>query len=285
MPTLNAKILTAGKIVLSNALLGISPAKVHSFGCGDLFGFTPDSNDVAPRGNIVFQADAAAISTSRLAEDTVRHVCSITEQHGPFTVGNIVLYLQDDKGNILPFISVVLPVPIQKLNSNPIVTPSGYEVPGTRLTFNVELKHSDEVTIATVTVVTPTYSFLPSYETEATVPIGAALNYKNFVISHHTVVKRPVLGTVDGNSIRWGIPFTQQINDPDFGHLDGGDDSQPHNYYDGAELIFGNFYTTPETNYTYPVYGGGGYTDNIVAVLGGATYTVSGLIQINYVPS
>jgi hypothetical protein len=285
MATLNAKILTAGKLVLSNALLGITPAKIHSFKCGDTFGFTPDSNDTAPRGNLVFQTDAASISTSRLSDDTVRYVCSITEQHGPFIVGNLVLYIQDELGNILPFISVVLPVPIQKLNSNPIVTPSGYEVPGTRLSFNVELKHSDEVIIATVNVVTPTYGFLPSFETEAEVPIGAALNYKNFVISHHTVVKRPVLGTLDGNAIRWGIPFTQQINDPNFGHLDGGDDSQPHHYYDGIEIIFGNFYTTPELNYTYPVYGGGSYTENLVAVLGGATYTMTGLVQVNYVPS
>lgn len=287
MPTLDAKILTAGKTVISNALLGVTPAQPHSFSCGDEFGFDPDATDTAPRGNLVFTGDAAAITSHRLAEDTVRYVCQITEQHGPFTLGNLVLNVMNDSGSVVPFISVVFPVAVQKLNSDPNATASGYQVPGTRLAINIELKHTDEVEIASVTIVTPDFAFLPSFETEATVPVGAALTYKNFVISHHTIVKRPILGTVDGNAIRWGIPFSQQINDPGFGQLDGGDDSEDHFYYDGLEIIFGYFYLTPESAFTYPSYGGGAYTDSLVLSLGNALYDMSnsGLVSTNYVPS
>jgi hypothetical protein len=284
MPVLSAKILTAGKTAISNALLGVSPAKPHSFKCGDEFGFTPVTTDISPRGLLTFTGQATAIAATRLSADTVRYVCSISEQWGPFQVGNLILYMLDDAGAIQPFISVVLPVPVQKVQSAPITTVSGYQVPGSRLAFNIELKHSEEVEILSINIITPNYSSLPTFETEATIPPGAALTFKNFVVSHHTVIKKPVLGTVDGNAIRWGIPFYNQINDPGFGQLDGGDDTLPHHYYDGVEIISGNLYITPESSYTYPSYGGGLYTDTLYFTLGGARYDMTGLIAINFVP-
>lgn len=286
MSTLDAKILTEGKSVISDALLGITPAKPHEFRVGDEFGFDPDSNDTAVRGTEVFLGNAAAISSNRLAEDTVRYVCTISEQHGPFTVGNIVLYMVDNLNRIVPFISVVLPVPVTKLNSDPTATASGFQVPGSRLVFNITLKHSDEIEIASVDIVTPNYAQLPTFETEADVPAGASLTFKNAVISYHTVEQRPVLMTVDGNGIRWGMPYYQQINDPDFGHLDGGDASFEHQFYDGIEILFGYFYLTPESVFTYPVIGGGSYAEDPVNSLGNATYLLSDMVvQTNWVPN
>lgn len=283
MPVLDAQILTAGKAAISDALLGVNEALPHSFLVGDAAAFTPLASMTAVQGSQVFEGSAAAIQATRLSEDTVRYVCTISEQHGPFTVGNLILNMSSEASGVQPFIMVVLPVPIQKQNSDPQFTAQGFRIPGSRIAINIEVKHTEEVEIANVTIITPEYSSLPTYETELDVPVGAALTHKQFVISYHTAVRMPVLGTVDGDNVRWGIPFSQAINHPNFGHIDGGNDGEGYGG-DPSEILFGYFYLTPEAVFTYPSIGGSTYDDTGVASVGNAQYTDTVVGQTNFVP-
>ena len=283
MPVLESKILTAGKTALSNALLGIAPASAHSFNVGDTAGYEPVVSNTAITGNLVFEGLATSITSTRLSEDTVRFVCTITESHGPFEVGNMILFMESIEDGVVPFIEVVLPVAITKTQSDPQLTAEGFQVPGSRLAINIELKHSDEVIIQSVTVITPNYASMPTFETQLDVPAGAALSFRQFVISWHSQTRSPVLATVDGGGIIWGIPYSQQVNDPDFGHLDGGQDGGG---YGGEpdDIVFGYFYTTPEATFVSPYIGGATYTGIVSNIVGGASYTDTAASQTNYLP-
>lgn len=283
MPVLDAKILTAGKAAISDALLGVNPALPHSFIIGDSFGFEPTDDMLTVAGTKVFTGDATAISATRISEDTVRYVCSLSETHGPFQIGNLILNMSSLASGVTPFIAVVLPVPIQKQQSDPTFTDQGFQVPGSRVAINIEIKHTEEIEIANVTVITPNYSSLPTFETELDVPEGAALTFKQAVISYHSAVRMPVLMTVDANNVRWGMPFTQGINHPYFGHLDGGTDGEGYGG-DPSEIIFGYYYLTPEATFTYPSIGGADYTGLTSGVVGGASYDDTVLSATNFVP-
>jgi len=282
MPVLDAKLLDAGKNLISRALLSVDKLYPYSFVVGDEAGFTPVSTDLAVRGNTVYTGYANNISVNQIAEDTIRYVCNITELVGPFTVGNIIMHLDDGFGNAAPFIEVVLPVTVYKKQSDTSFTSDGYAVPGTRLAISIELKHSQEIEITSIDIITPTYSSLPTFGTEGEVPLGAALTHKQFVVSYDTRTKGPVMFTVDANNVRWGMPFTHQINDPNFGHLLGGTDGEGYGG-ESDDILTGGYYLTPDTVYSSTYLGGWPYSSVYLVSIGNATYTNTsnyGTIQI-----
>lgn len=270
---LKGRLLDSGLGIFSNALLGLATNYASGFKIGDTYGFEVDKTEIAPRGNIVFEGKTGDIAATRIAIDTVRFVCSISESFGPFYMGNLVLYMQDDDGNEVPFVMVAFPQQVLKTPSADQVTTDGFQVPGSRFAVAIHVKHGDEADDVTVIILPPDYSSLPTFATELEVPPGNALTYKQFVVSYDTRAKTPVMYTVDENNVRWGIPFTQQIMDPRFGQLDGGVDGEG---YGGEpdEIVFGMWYTTNEQDFSNNPVGGASYTDSDnLKVLGGATYT------------
>ncbi len=285
MPVLDAKILTAGKTIISDALIGLSLALPSKFLVGTTAGYTPLATDVTVTGSLVHTGTANSITATRIAEDTVRYVCVIEENWGPFDIGNLILFMEDSLGAELPFLEVVFPVKITKVQSDPATTTAGFQVPGSRVAINIELKHTDEATIASVTVITPNYSSLPTFSLDIDVPVGPALTYRQFVVSYDLRTKTPVLFTVDDNNVRWGMPFSQQLEDPDFGHLNGGNDGEGYGgVADG--IIFGYYYLTTLSQFTLPNIGGSNYTDNVPNTIGNASYLVTTNVglQTNYIP-
>ncbi len=270
---LKGRILDAGKPIISNAILGISSSYATGFKVGDTYGFEVITTETAPRGNVVFEGSTEDVAVTRIAVDTVRFVCSISESHGPFYMGNLVLYMQDDQGNSVPFIMVAFPQVVLKNPSANQITTDGFQVPGSRFAVAIHIKHSDELSDVTVIILPPDYSSLPTFATELDVPPGNALTYKQFVVAHDSRAKTPVLYTVDENNVRWGIPFYQQLMDPRFGQVDGGMDGEGWGG-EAEEIVFGMWYTTEEHNFSDNPVGGASYTDgDNLQVLGGSTYT------------
>ena len=283
MPVLEAVILDGGKAAISSALIGLDGSAPHSFIVGTEAGGTLDSTIVAVTGEEVFEGGTGSISVSRLSEDTVRYICTISEAEGPFQVGNLLLNLSNLEDGVVPFVHVILPVAITKKQADPTVTTEGYQVPGSRLSFNIEVTHSKDAEIVSVTVVTPTYSTLPMFATEADVPNGAALTYRNFVIQYDTRTKTPVLGTVDQNNIRWGMPYSRNVSDPAFGHLDGGQDGEGYGgevdeFIPGLSYI----YLRIDSDFDEPDIGGVPYTATALPdTIGGASYTATTNVSTN----
>lgn len=272
MPVLSAKIVNSGKTIISRTLLGVADIYPVGFRVGDEAGFSPDENDTDIRGNLVYEGGAENIQVNQIAEDTIRYVCTISEVFGPFNVGNLMLYLDDGTNSPLPFVQVALPVIVRKTQASPSFTLEEYNVPGARLAISIEIKHSQEAEILSVNIVTPNYSQLPTFGTEAEVPLGAALTFKQFVVSYDSRTKGPVLFTVDANNVRWGMPFSHQLTDPNFGHLDGGVDGED---YGGEpdEILSGYYYLTPSAAFSPYNLGEALYTDTYGRTLGNATYT------------
>lgn len=268
---IKGRVLHDGKIVITNALIGQESSFACEFRVGDEAGFEFDEEETAPRGSIVHIGSQYDISVTKIAIDTVRFVCSIPEGFGPFNMGNLVLYMQGEDGVSVPFLAVAFPYQVLKQPSNDQITTDGYTLPGTRFAVSIELRHSDEETDVEVNILPPDYSSLPSFATELDVPPGSSLTFKQFVINYDSRVKGPVLVTVDENNTRWATPFSQQIMDPSFGQLDGGMDGEG---YGGTsfELVFGGWYTTPDTAYTENPVGGSLYTDTQLRNVGGSSY-------------
>jgi len=270
---LKGRILNQGKGIVSAALVGLASSYAAGFKVGDVSGFTVDPTETAPRGEVTFEGKTEDVAVTRVSLDTVRFVCSISESHGPFRIGNIVLYMRDENGNAVPFVMVAFPFAVLKQPSADQVTTDGFTLPGSRFAVAITIKHSDELNDVEVVVLPPDYSSLATFANENEVPPGAALTFKQFVVAYDTRARTPVLFTVDHENVRWGNPFYQQIRDHRFGQLDGGMDGEG---YGGEpdELVFGMFYTTDEADYTENPAGGAAYTDStVLQTLGGSTYT------------
>lgn len=269
---IKGKVLDAGKHIITNALIGQATSYASSFKVGDLAAFTFDKTEVAPRGTIVHQGSTNDIAVTRIANDTVRFVCSIPEGYGPFTMGNLVMYMEDENNDEVPFLAVAFPATVLKQPSNDQITTDGFTLPGTRFAVSIEIRHSDEETDVIVNILPPDYSSLPTFSTELDVPPASALTFKQFVINYHSAIKGPVLMTIDENNVRWAQPFTQQIIDPNFGQLDGGMDGEGWGN-ESQELVWGGAYGTLDSSYTENPVGGAAYTDTQLQTIGGSGYT------------
>lgn len=271
MPVLDGKLLKAGKTIISEAMIGVTTALPHHFDVGDGFGFTPSENDTTIVGNKVFTGYGDLVQVSLLSEDTVRYVCNIPENYGPFNVGNMILYMTDNDGDVLPYFEVVLPVVVRKIKSSSAQSQDGYDVPDTRLTISIEIRHSEEAVITSINVITPTYSTLPTFYTEQDVPPGVALTYSQFIVTYDTRTRGPVLYTIDADGVRWGMPFTHQLEDPNFGHVVGGFDGEGYGQ-EPDEIVCGYWYLTPSSAMSSTNIGDALYKSPFMATLGGATY-------------
>ena len=272
MPVLEGKILNAGKYIVSEAMAGLSSALPHHFDVGSAYGFSPSSADTVISGTKVFTGQGDLVQVNIVAEDTVRYVCSIPENYGPFDVGNMILFMTDTDGTVLPYFEVVLPVPVKKLQSEPSQTQDGYSVPGTRLAISIQIKHHEEAIIESIDILTPTYSSFPTFYSESDVPLGVGSTYGQFIVSYDTRTKGPVLYTIDADGVRWGMPFTHQLEDPNFGHMNGGIDGEGYGQ-EPDEIVWGGLFTTPNESYQAEPVGGGLFTTPYLVTVGTATFT------------
>ncbi len=266
-------VLNSGKHLIANSVIGLSTGFASGFLVGETAGFNVDETDTAPRGAISYTGPSQDIAVTRIADDTVRFVCSVPEGIGPITMGNLVLYIQDELNNSVPFVSVAFPFAVIKAKSADQVSQNGVLLPGTRFAISIEVKFTNQTSTVTIVILPPDYSSLPTYATEADVPPAGSSTFKQFVVNFDTRVGTPVMYAIDHNNVRWANPFYQQLRDPRFGQLDGGMDGEGWGG-ESDDITFAEFYTTPDSAYTTNPIGGATYTDSDTSLktIGGATY-------------
>lgn len=278
MADVKAKFLNVGKRLISGALSGFSLVSPSQFKIGTSFGFEPSEDDIAARGTILWTGFQGWIRTKMTGVDTVRHLLIVPEVAGPFMhpagMGNLVLYGANFDGVATPYLSIVLPFQIEKLQADPgIVDSLAMPQPGTRYVFQIDIKHSiNQEAEVTVEVVTPEYASLAFFATEGSVPSPALNPFSQFVVNYDTRSYSPALVTKKSDDTYWGVAFLQNFRDPQFGIFDGGiqgDGHRPSPY----GFISGYFYHTPEDSYI-GVLGGVPYDhdDSNLQIIGGLPY-------------
>jgi hypothetical protein len=274
MADILASFLHTGKSLISGALTGFSAVSVHSFEIGNVAGFIPSSADTGLRGTKVFTGLSGLVASKQIEEDTVRHSLVIPESAGNFNMGNILVYGTNLDGVKIPFILVAFPFLIEKKRSEPNIENSlEPPTPGTRFIVNVEVKHSIFGETLSINVVSPEFSSLAFYDTEANVPATELNPYNQFMVNLDSRTGSPVMVSKKADGSYWGMPMTQNFRSPKFGIIDGGNSGDGYKP-DPTPIISGGFYTSDPSEYAGTI-GGASYEhefSNTDFVIGGINY-------------
>jgi len=230
-------LLDSGKSALARAIAEGNKLKVGYFRVGLAANFQPSvaATNVAPTS--MYEGTAAVIDTSLSNGDEVRYTVTLLEPVGPFNVGNIMLFLQGDSGEKIPYLYGVLPIAVPKYKSNPPATI------GNRLVFNMTAKYTNVSEAFELTVVTPVFASLPNYRDEHDLPQPALATYQQSILQNNTNTGAPALAVRREIDNSWFMqPNFQRLDDPDFGAMKGGvvgDNYLPFygDYYSGGVYI------------------------------------------------
>lgn len=279
MAEAKAVINTPGQILLTQALTGYRLFRPAGFKIASAVGFEPSADATGVNGPVVFEGSKLLVQVKQTSVNTARYVLTVPEGAGPFDIGNIMLFAENDIEEMVPFAFVVLPVPYQKTVSDPNLTTtpdSPFPIPGDRFVCNITIKHSLNATIQSIEVITPTFSSLAFYEDIASIPPPNLNPWDAFVAHDDPRTNTPAMLAKRNDDTYWGIPFWQNFRDPRFGVLDGGIDGDGYKadqsgFLDGQEYLMpenkfsgilgGSDYTTPEDEFTGEI-GGLDYGDN-----------------------
>lgn len=273
----DAILLNDGKRLITGVFTGFTPMAPIKFRVGNAAGFATNPNAINISGSTVFEGGAALIQVRRIYDDTVRYTLIIPESVGPMEIGNIILYAAHadnvDAPNAL--VQVVLPFRVKKEVSSPdLGNPNPFPSPGNRFVINITIRHSIEGDDVVVTVLNPEYSSLPSFPTQLDVPAAAINPWNQFVINLDDRTKTPTLVHKRSDGQYWGVPFWQNLRDPKFGVIDGGNTGDQHLPGNGS-FLWGYFYTTPNNVLKGQIGGSGYIQDNnlgYVGTIGGLSY-------------
>lgn len=210
-------LLDSGKAALASAIANGTKLKIGAYRIGQAANFAASTSATNVSPVSVYQGTAANISTSLVENDQIRYVITVPESVGPFSVGNIMLFLQDEEGELIPYLHGIQPVPIPKYKSNPPT------IIGNRLVFNLTAKYTNISEAFTLVVSSPVYASLPNYRDEYELPNPSYAVYQQAVLQNNTVNGSPGLVVRRSIDNSWYInTFFQRIDDPAYGILKGG---------------------------------------------------------------
>jgi hypothetical protein len=245
-------LLDSGTAALAQAIAEGTPLQVVAYHIGQGANYNPSTTatDVIPVPP-VYVGDATTIAPSVVSNNEIRYVITLVETLGPFGVGNIMLFLQlGDDPTLIPYILGVLPVPVPKYASNPPATI------GNRLVFNLTAKYVNIATAFTLNVITPEYASLFNYIDENGLPPATNTAQQQSVLQNLTSTGSPAIAlrrTLDNS---WYLlPFTQRLDDPNYGALSGGVVGDGYVPYYG-DWYAGGFYVTPLSGFNNYLIGG-----------------------------
>lgn len=241
-------LLESGERLLAKAIAEGRKIKITQVRLGSSAGFVPvtTGNNVTP--SVSFTGGSTYIVPSVINNDTVRYTVILPEHVGTFDVGNVMLFA-DDNGELVPFLWAVADTAVKKY-----ARADGNL--GTRLVFAMKLKFMNISENVDLIVQSPTYSSLASYDTNLVIPNPSSATYQQFFIQNHSKLQTPVfVARRAQDNGYFGFPFMQRTDDPNFGVLDGGVLGDGYAPYLGR-IYWGNYYITPEVEYTERLEGG-----------------------------
>ena len=243
-------LLNTGKGALAAAIAEGKKLRVGAYRVGQAANFTPlvTALNVAPVS--VYQGDTANIATSLINEDNVRYVVTVPEIAGPFNVGNIMLFLKNDDGVLIPYLYGVLPVAIPKYKNNPPATI------GNKLVFTLTAKYTNVSEAFDLIITPPMYASLTNYRDEYELPNPQASSYQEAVLQNNTVTGSPAMVARRERDNSWFVnTFFQRLDDPSWGTLSGGVVGDNYLPFLG-DYNAGGLYKTPPAGYTANLDGG-----------------------------
>lgn len=143
-------ITNAGLAAASQAMPEGPYIHIVKFQIGSGYGYTPDPNQTALRGNILYGGDSnnpARPTTYRyIGDNTLNVICEIPPAAGPWEFGEIGLFVQDGSGNDYLFAIAVFQSPQTKFSSLGTNVVSSY-------TLNCLLKLQQSVAIFQISTI------------------------------------------------------------------------------------------------------------------------------------
>jgi hypothetical protein len=257
----------------STDFFGVS---LDSFIIGDSYGFTVDPAESAPRGTITYTGARDSLQLKLFDDDESMKVSLIIpEQYNNIRIGNIVVYALY-RGEIKPFVSIVLPELVIKTNPSSQITDQNFKYPGNRLVIGITVRYVDSSEITsdfTINVVIPNYANIPYFGKDKDIPSTMENPHSTFIVNEMDALGgMPGLVTksADGSGY-YASPLFQNIASPKFGVLNSfGADILAG---DRIVWIWGQSYATADASFRGTV-GGLAYADDDTntAILGGLSY-------------
>ena len=259
--TVKSTIKTAGLALIQGAQTGFSRFAAHSFVLGSGSNYTPVPSGTTVNGSVVFTGTAALIEAKVMSDDTTNYILTVPEGAGPFSFGSIILYANNLDGTPLAYMEASLPFAVQKIFSDPnLSVASPFPLPGSRLiiTFSVKTVIGVGDTPINVTVTAPSYSSLAYFPDETTLPPPQTQPWNQFVLHNHSQSGAPALVTKRADDTYWGAGLLQNLTNPNFGTLNGGNSGDGW-LPDPVSFAWGGTYKMTDNDYAGQL-GGFGYT-------------------------
>jgi hypothetical protein len=260
IPTYLSCIVDDGKYAIGQALVQQKKIRPYCFTIGNAYNFTPLESGTEVQGDLVYTGSGSLIKGYIVSKDTFKFSLTVPESAGDFDVGNILLYMQSDDGQIFPFIWAVMkiPYPKQKQIENTV---------GNRFVFEFIEKIVNVTDILQMDIVANEYASLAGYQNEFDLPIPSQALFQQFVVHEPKFSPVPFVGmrrTVDNSY--WGLALYSKVNDPFFGTIASGQAGDSKGSKDN--IFWGG--TIKMTDDKLPItYGGGTIASNPTFSIGG----------------
>jgi hypothetical protein len=261
VPTYLSCIVNDGKLAIAEALIQGKKITPHSFIIGDTYNFTPTDDGTVVAGNVVYVGTRGLITGSILSKDQFRFNLVVPESAGPFTVGNIMFYVQSDDGTVFPFIWVAMKIPYPKAGQAPGSI-------GNRFVFELIEKIVNVTDVLDIEIQPSEYFSLAGFTSELELPTPSEALFQQFVVHEPRYSPVPFVGMRRGvDNTYWGMPLPFRVGDPFFGILDGGRAGEPK--YPSQSRMFWGGRLRMQPSDLMVNYGGGNLTDKPVYSIGG----------------
>ena len=245
-------LLNSGKSAVARAIAEGRKLRVASFRIGQAANFSPVINGTNPLPLVVYTGGADAVTSSLINGDEVRYRITLIEPIGPFNVGNIMLYLEDDRqpGVPIPFIHGVLPAPVPKYKQDSTISI------GNRIDINLIAKYVNVSEAFTLNVTVSTLSSLPNYRNELDLPAASLAVHQQVILQNTLATGIPsLIARREVDDSYFSMPFFQRLEDPNFGAIIGGNTGDKYSAFLGGYSGGGRF-NTPSIEFINNIDGG-----------------------------
>jgi hypothetical protein len=256
-------VLSTGEVALVDVLaseLRLTPFQAR---IGESFAFQPTENGSIPSPSLVFTVPQQNIRAAVINQNQVRFAITFTEDEGNFVIGNIILDLVDQDGDIFPFCWWVSDIGISKIQYSTSDVGNRYIISFIVEFFNI----ADAINM---TVTSPLFASIPSYDNELVLPDPNSALFQQQVLQIHSITGTPALAMRRSNDTRYfGFPYLQRLDHPFFGSLEGGFTGDNYKVYTG-DVYWGGYFIFPDSMYPTTLQAGSFFT---ATTIGGGLFT------------
>lgn len=208
------QLMKAGEQRLADALTNSQPIKVGYFRIGTNAGFIPGEGGLAPLGPLVYQGDDSNIAYYSASNDEANFFLNLQHDAGSFTVGNVMLFLEDDT-----------PLLWGSLDRASLKSTNQFETRqvGAQITLVCTFWFPKLLEALDLSNLTHRVVRLPRLTNEKMLPLVTHAEWDSYTLDRHTKHAAPFVAFKNLKDGRWwGIPHMVHEDDPALNGVDGG---------------------------------------------------------------